>query len=301
VYAAEGVVVFVLALVVLAALKLWLPLLLTAMLGLSASCLLGRHTSTYKRFIHLLICAGVGLDLAVEFIVLKGDIGRMNTVFKFEFQVWTLWSIAAALALFDILSDRKPWRWWQRDLVMGGAALLFAAGLTYTVGASIGRAHDRFTPLPPGLNGEAYMDSATWQDLRPIPLRSDEQAIDWLRANIQGSPVILEGRGKLYSWASRVSIYTGLPTVLGWDWHEIQQRGFLQQQEIDQRMGDVTTMYSNPSLDAVLPLLRRYNVRYVYVGDFEREYYAAAGLAKFDALKTVYNRDGVQIYEVPAG
>ena len=42
---------------------------------------------------------GLVLTLAVEYIVLKGDIGRMNTVFKFYLQVWILWGIAAAVAL----------------------------------------------------------------------------------------------------------------------------------------------------------------------------------------------------------
>src|SRR5439155_320898 len=83
----------------------------------------------------------------------------------------------------------------------------------------------------------------TWQDQRPIPLKPDYVAITWLQDHVAGSPVILEGRGRLYSWANRVSIYTGLPTVLGWDWHEIQQRGLFGDQDIQKRAADVTNMY----------------------------------------------------------
>ncbi len=60
-------------------------------------------------------------------------------------------------------------------------------------------------------------------------------------------------------------------------------------------------MYSNPSLDVVLPLLRQYHVRYIYVGPFERESYPEQGLAKFEnapGLSPVYDRDGVKIWEV---
>ena len=182
--------------------------------------------------------------------------------------------------------------------VFGGAALLIAAGLTYPIAAGLARAHDRFTALPPTVDGEAYMAVSTWQDKQPIPLRPDWEAITWLQDHVQGSPVILEGRGPLYSWANRVSIYTGLPTVLGWDWHETQQRGLFGDQDIQRRAGDVTNLYANPSLAAIRPLLRQYGVRYIYVGLFEREMYPASGLDKFSALPAVYSADGVSIYEV---
>ena len=61
-------------------------------------------------------------------------------------------------------------------------------------------------------------------------------------------------------------------------------------------------MYSNPSLDAVMPLLRKYDVQYIYIGGFERDSYPAAGLDKFSqpnpALSLVYDQDGVQIWQV---
>jgi uncharacterized membrane protein len=47
--------------------------------------------------------------------------------------------------------------------------------------------------------------------------------------------------------------------------------------------------------------LSKYQVKYVVIGELERKYYAANGLAKFGAmpdLRLVYDTDGVQIYEV---
>ncbi len=43
------------------------------------------------------------LTLMVELIVLRGDIGRMNTVFKFYLQVWTMFSISG--------QPRSGWLW----------------------------------------------------------------------------------------------------------------------------------------------------------------------------------------------
>ncbi|HLY67676.1 MAG TPA: DUF2298 domain-containing protein, partial [Chloroflexota bacterium] len=299
-YMADALAMSSVLLLALAALKMWLPLLLVTLLGMAALALFSPAAPARKRLTYVLIGLGLGLSLGTEFVVLQGDVGRMNTVFKLDLQVWVLWGLASALALSDMFVEIKPWQYVKRQFVLGGAAVLIAGGLTYTAAAGVARAHDRFTQLPLTDDGEAFMAVSTWQDQRPIPLEPDYEAITWLQDNIQGSPVILEGRGRLYSWANRVSIYTGLPTVLGWDWHETQQRGLFGDQDIQRRAAEVTAMYTSPSLDAVRPLLQQYGVRYIYVGPFERETYAASGLAKFDALPTVYDADDVAIYEVPA-
>ena len=52
-----------------------------------------------KRLVLFLIGTGTVLTLAVEIIVLVGDIGRMNTVFKFYLQVWVMFAISAAAGL----------------------------------------------------------------------------------------------------------------------------------------------------------------------------------------------------------
>jgi uncharacterized membrane protein len=79
-----------------------------------------------------------------------------------------------------------------------------------------------------------------------------------------------------------VSINTGLPTVIGWDWHQTQQRSVLPGPLIDQRVDDVTTMYTSTDLGQTEQLLDAYDVRYIYVGPLERLYYAGPGLDKFD-------------------
>jgi uncharacterized membrane protein len=113
--------------------------------------------------------------------------------------------------------------------------------------------------------------------------------------------VLLEASIPEYRWGSRIVKYTGLPAVLGWRWHQAQQRGTYAPL-VDQRLRDVQTMFDDPSPARTLPLLEKYHVRYVYVGDLERAYYGAAGLSKFDQLsqvfRTVYQQDGVTIYEV---
>ena len=82
---------------------------------------------------------GLALTLAVEYIVLKGDIGRMNTVFKFYLQVWIMWGIAGAVALAT--SSRVQHRWYVpgRGLAHGHLAFLLVSAALYPIFASTGQ------------------------------------------------------------------------------------------------------------------------------------------------------------------
>jgi uncharacterized membrane protein len=71
-------------------------------------------------------------------------------------------------------------------------------------------------------------------------------------------------------------------------------------------MTDIGIIYTTPDTAQAIELLYYYHVRYIYVGELEREAYAqqsTAGLDKFDkmvgsTLRLVYRLDGVTIYEV---
>ncbi len=137
---------------------------------------------------------------------------------------------------------------------------------------------------------------------RDIELRYERQAFDWIQANIAGRPTILEATVDIYRWGSRVSINTGLPTVLGWDWHEKQQR-WPYRHTVDTRRRDVELAYTTVNEAELLEVLDRYAVDLIYVGELERAYYPATGLAKFDdlvgrGLEIIYENEAVRIYRV---
>jgi len=87
-------------------------------------------------FVLLLIAMGLMLTLIPEFFYLKDNFStRINTIFKFYYQVWALWSIAGAYAVYSIIGDRGiPQLKFPLRLIFGGITILvLLGGLMYSV------------------------------------------------------------------------------------------------------------------------------------------------------------------------
>jgi uncharacterized membrane protein len=116
----------------------------------------------------------------------------------------------------------------------------------------------------------------------------------------------VEANTPLYRWGGRISIYTGLPTVIGWDWHQTQQRGFSPVSRISQRQQDVTMFYLMDDRTIVEEFLEEYQIDYIIVGQLERNYYPGVGLDKFERLdgelwREVFRVGQSVVYEVIDG
>jgi hypothetical protein len=245
-----------------------------------------RQATPQQRLIALLALAGLGISAGVEIVVVTGDIARQNTFFKFYLQIWILWGVATAAMLPRIWERIRAWPRGVRSSWRTVLGILIALCALYPLLAAPAKISDRFpgSTLGPSLDGEAFMWTETYSDERgPIVLAEDAAAIEWLRQNVEGSPVILEassGIGNvtgLYRWGSRIAIHTGLPAVMGWDWHQRQQR-----------VQDVASIYNDLDVDWAVKLLHKYEVEYVIVGQVERYYYLPDGLAKFERMVGTY-------------
>ncbi len=351
-----------------------------------------RHSKA-KLFTYALLLLGLGVALGVELIYVRDFLDnsvweRMNTVFKFYYQVWTLLALGSALAftqlvtrligdpvtqtaednkdtsshspshrygkgsgvrsvepqpafptsdLYDATEDdatedntpantlRSPkdimgalvmaarplvkaaWLLTLTGLIAGSLVFLFAGTAVRVQDPSIWAA---VAPPPGGvqpqglsLDGMAYMRG--WYP-------QDYAAINWMNEHIGGDPTIVEASNGPYAWYGRVSIYTGLPSVLGWSSHESQQR---YPDAVYARQADVQNFYGESDPAAAAAFLRQYGVRYVYVGVLERTCYmtdssnncvgmSAPALAKYDTLvhegilRVVYQQQQTTIYEV---
>lgn len=261
----------------------------------------------------VLVTAGLALamTLGVEFVVLGGDIGRQNTVFKFYMQAWILLSVAggAAFAWLFQASDQWRMRWsfaWYAPLTV----LLIIAAM-FPIMATRGRSFDRMSPnIPLTLDGLEYMRHASHvltYTATQVNLSDDYAIIRYLQDNAQGMPVVLEGRNVAseYTLTGRIAINTGLPTVLGWRFHQTQQRTFDPLPRwVDVRENNVKFFYNSSDIFKSVRMLWHYDVSYVVVSGLERAFSTPEGLAKIEQMRSmgilrlVHMQGEGQLYEV---
>ena len=270
-----------------------------------------RPDSGIRLFMLALAGLGLGLSMGVDLVTLQGDIVRMNTVFKFYLHTWVVYALAASfvawhLAFVSWRPSLAPAKRIPRFAAAGAVAslaLLLLGALLYPLFATPARLDDRFLDTTSTLDGTEYMELATYSDPNgEIDLVHDLEGIRWLRENVVGSPVIVEGRSPLYRWGGRFTVYTGLPAVIGWDWHQVQQRGeygYL----VGERSVAVDLFYANPDVESAQSFLRRFDVSYVIVGRLEALYYPGPGLMKFSSgldgvLEPVFENAELTIYRV---
>jgi YYY domain-containing protein len=243
-------------------------------------------------FTLLLFFAALLLTIGCEIFYVEDVFGnRMNTVFRFYYQSWVLFSIASAFSLYYILRSWKASRigarlarfgWW------GLLILLVLCSLIYPIAATLSKTNGFSTT--PTLNGLAWHQSSHPEEW---------EAISWINSNVEGAPVIVEAPGGAYTDHSRVSTYTGLPTIIGWEHHEGVWRPGCSDCDLAGRKADVDRIYEFGDWDQVKALLEKYRVTYIYVGRLEREMYGAeVGEGFEDFMDVVFENDGVTIYKV---
>jgi YYY domain-containing protein len=257
-----------------------------------------------KRMALFLVGTALAITLFVELFALSGDIGRMNTIFKLYMQAWIMFAVAAGLALASTLNDLDSWASGWRKVWQIGLLVFFSAAFLFTLTGSFDKMRDRMTAgVPLTLDSMEFMAHATYWDGEPMDLGQDYRAIRWLQANVPASPVIVEGHAPEYRWGSRFSIYTGLPSVIGWNWHQRQQRTLTPDTWVWNRANDVRDFYETADIAQAHDFLEKYDVGYIIVGQMERNYYVPGGLLKFDNYegrlwREVYRDADTVIYEV---
>jgi len=139
-----------------------------------------------------------------------------------------------------------------------------------------------------GLSGTKYLDT-----LYP----DDSKAIAWINKNISGQPNLLEAQGDSYTDYERISINTGLPTIIGWTVHEWFWRN--NYDIVASRISDAKTIYEANNLPLTKQLLTKYKISYVYIGELEKQKYLNINENKFRVLgKIIFSSGQTRLYKI---
>jgi YYY domain-containing protein len=240
-----------------------------------------------------LAAAAFLLILGTEFFYV-GDVfrSRMNTVFKLYYQAWALLAVSAGFALYYLAArwrvtfpQERPFRVVWAAL----AAVLLAGAALYPIGGTMNRARP-------------YNDAGLIEvggQLRGLASKDPDElrGIAWLNERSKGQDfVIAEAVGGDYTEAGRISMATGLPTILGWGGHEDQWRGGTPKARAG-RFEDVNALYQSNDANVARQILAKYGVTFVYVGPVERQTYGST-MTNFDQVlgQPVFQSGLVSIY-----
>jgi uncharacterized membrane protein len=225
-----------------------------------------RSLSTADLFILTLGLCAIGLVLMPEVIyvedIYNGDYKRANTMFKLTYQAFIMFGICYGYLFIRLWCFGETKK--QKKIAITGL-VLFLMSLCYiqnAVNAWYGNIFDR--SLYKGLDCAAFMDTT---------MPDDALATDWLNENVTGTPVVLEANGKSYTDYQRVSVITGLPTVLGWHTHEWLWKSDTAM--LDEREADIEKIYTSDNEEEVRDLIEKYGIEYIYVGKLEKEKFTA--------------------------
>jgi uncharacterized membrane protein len=269
----------------------WTPLILGGLIA-AGGILIRRSLKvteeTKKRrdqpwpFIVMLIAVGALLIMGPEFLYLKDlFLNRMNTVFKFYYAAWIMWGIATAY----VVTELWPRRWSFKGFLQALVVIPLILGLFYPI-MSIWTKTNGFNPaLGFTLDGTEFYDQL-WPE--------DYAAMGWINEHLDEG-IIAEAVGGSYTQYGRISAHTGLPTVLGWDFHEIQWRGTAEEQ--GSREQDIRALYQTAHWSEAKSVLDAYAIDYVYVGPLEHIAYDLVNETKFEVyMDMIYQNDNVRIY-----
>lgn len=183
---------------------------------------------------------------------------RANTMFKLTYQSFVLMGILLGVAVGKTLENGgRHTLWWKIPngiilAVILVGALLFSANAFTTYYGNF----DKYK----GLNGEVWMAEATPEKYKAM-----------LYLKSKGSGRIVEAVGDSYTQLNAVSVFSGLPTIVGWRVHEWLWRGGYD--PVGKRDDEVRDIYEGKGTEMAKDTLSKYKVKWILVTVDEKEKY----------------------------
>lgn len=205
------------------------------------------------------------------------DHPRANTMFKLTFQAFVIMGVVISI-FFGFLHKKI----FNKDLRLAYKTLIFIFLI--------------FVCIYPFYSYKSYYgDFKTYKGLDGLGWLKerhphDYEGILWLRKNSINGERVLEAVGESYTTHARVSTFSGLPTVLGWRVHEWLWRGGFDIPS--QRTEEVRMMFELPLSKESLDLYKEYDIKYIFIGDLERETYANISIEELKNMGRIVFEQG---------
>ncbi|MBI4028990.1 MAG: hypothetical protein HY376_01370 [Candidatus Blackburnbacteria bacterium] len=270
---------------------LWgLPAIMTS---LFVVCLLKSSKSKKKPsptdlFVAVLLLVSWFLIFLPEVIYIKDiyihEYQRANTMFKFTYQSFVMFALATPYVLWKIVSANSlKHRLAAKVLLLLPIFALLSLVTSYS-----------YFAVKSYYLGNAYqgLDGTRWlQKMYPGEYRT----VEWLN-NLPNQSIVLQAAGDSYTDFGVISSYTGLPTVQGWLVHEWLWRGSYD--EPGKRATDAEILYTSVDLRTTRALLEKYAIKYVVVGNLERQKYPKLNDKFANFGPVVFSSNSTKIYKI---
>ncbi len=248
------------------------------LISLTFVVLWGPRTSPEEKALGVLIAGAAAYIVIIEVFFL---LDRMNTMFKGYMAVWMLSGVGTivggyfAYKALESSGSTVACRIGRYTAYLLVALLIVGTSVNVFAIVRLKRVPVRhFT-----FDGIAYL-----QDMNA----DDAALIGWLNTHVVGTPTVLEAQGDAYREYTRISMHTGLPTVLGWE-HHAKQRGLSEQGALERRKA-IQTIYVSDDIEQVKKLLLDNKVDFIVVGAIERATYRRLNEAKFEQHPELFTK-----------
>lgn len=181
---------------------------------------------------------------------------RANTMFKLTYQAFILMGISLGVAVGNLKNIKNRL---IRITISITLMMIFGGSLLFTTNA--------FPTYYGDFKDYQGLDGQNWFR-KTIPDRA--KLSDYLLANRDGRNMV-EAVGDSYTNYNAISVYSAVPTVLGWRVHEWLWRGGWTL--VGSRDTEVENFYEDESVTNKKAFVEKYNVGWIVVGDDERNVY----------------------------
>ncbi len=228
------------------------------------------------RILKVFFLFSIGLIIFPEFLYVK-DIYpahfRSNTMFKFGYQAFIMWSIIAGYVITHMI-------WRKKQHILRTVFLILLVPQLFLVS------------IYPIFSIRSYFgELATYHGIWGMEWMQEEypdnlQVISWLKEHVAEypNPVLVEADGESYTDNNQISAFSGIPTITGWAVHEWLWRGTYD--TVSPRRDDVRRLYEAQDTKELENLIAQYGITYIIVGPQEREKYPTIQESVFDAVGT---------------